>query len=354
MIRRYDIIKKKGKKRKKNDNMKTIDLIKFTGNNEDIFTRVTATNLNKKAQLVVPEAYYAILFKDGQMLDTLSSGRYNIFDERQERKIESVEVEVLFFSATVKLQVGWGTNNQFILRDPETDIPVKVGARGSFEVQIKDPRKFYLELIGVEKNYDIVKLQDRLRERMLTKIEYDIANYMYENKITYDRVYSFKDPLSMVLKEKLSTMFDEDYGLTLYSFVIKDIFISDEDKEKIETQKKLDKEKWENTLKINKQKEEELMQDDKDWERMKFLLELKQNDYQKYLEVCKVIGWEPKNTSQFNYGMHCTNCGSRYEATDKFCPKCGRPVGESIKLCPKCGSKNKNTSMYCSSCGERL
>ena len=54
------------------------NVITFTGKNEQLFSKHQIEELTPKLTLIVPETHNAILIKDGQMLQTLSSGKYLI------------------------------------------------------------------------------------------------------------------------------------------------------------------------------------------------------------------------------------------------------------------------------------
>ena len=52
------------------------NVITFSGDNKQLFNRYKIENLSSRLTLLVPETHNAILIKDGQMLQTLSSGKY--------------------------------------------------------------------------------------------------------------------------------------------------------------------------------------------------------------------------------------------------------------------------------------
>ena len=115
--------------------MKNSSILTYQGTNEELFVKLSTDGLDPDARVIVPETHNAILLKDGQMMDTLNSGSHNIFDPKS-KKTQGIFVEVIFMSKTAKLKVNWGTKTQFSFRDTETDVPIKVGAHGEFEVQI--------------------------------------------------------------------------------------------------------------------------------------------------------------------------------------------------------------------------
>ena len=204
--------------------------------------------------------------KDGQMMDTLNSGSHSIFDPKS-KKTQNILVEVIFMSKTAKLKVNWGTKTQFSFRDTETDVPIKVGAHGEFEVQICNPRKAYLELIGAQKQFDINQLKERLAMRMMSKVEPAIARAMREKSLTYDRLSEHKDEIAQSVLPELSKMFEEDYGLKMFSFTLASVMIADEYVKAIETAKREKREREEEEAKLRAEKIEAAARDDKNWEK---------------------------------------------------------------------------------------
>lgn len=337
--------------------MKSITkVIELEKGNENLMYRIKATNLPKDTMVVVPETHSAILIKDGRLMDTLNGGKYHLFDAKSEKKSESISVEIIYLSKTVKLKANWGTKVQFQYRDEELDLPVHVGARGEFEVQISNPRKAYLELIGMDKEFVLDRLRERLAVRMMSKVEPAIAKAMVERHLPFERISLYKEEISQAVFEKLIPMFENEYGLKIFSFTFEDIFADEKDARELEAERNRRKEEKKQEEKEEKAKQEEKEKDSLDWERTKYLLELRSSDYEKYLEVCKVIGWkpEPRITGTGASGRFCRNCGTPYGAGDKYCPECGAPVGSTKKICSKCGREYPSTVKFCSECGEKL
>ncbi len=270
-------------------------VIKYEGDNSELFKRISADGLDADAKLVVPETHNAILIKDGVLMDTLNSGSYDIFEEKSRRRSKNVAVEVIFLSKTARLKVMWGTKTQFSFRDPETDVPIKVGAHGEFEVQISNPRKAYMVLIGAEKAFTVQDLKDRLTMRMLSKVEPAIAGAMRKGGLTFDRMSEHKDEIAQSVLPVLSGMFEEDYGLKMFSFTIANVVISDDDIAAI--------------------------------------------------EQARLSGVKPAE--------RCPNCGAPCLAGDRFCSACGKELTAG-KKCPACGKQNGEDAGYCSGCGAKL
>ena len=61
---------------------KDLQVIKYEGDNTELFKRISADGLEPDARIVVPETHNAIFIKDGILMDTLQSGSYEIFEEK--------------------------------------------------------------------------------------------------------------------------------------------------------------------------------------------------------------------------------------------------------------------------------
>lgn len=350
----------------------TLNNLELTNN--DLFIRKEVKNPSKKTMVVVNDTHNAIFIKDGAYLNTLSAGKHSVL-EKGDKDVDSVEF--IYVSKTCKVEVKWGTPNRFDMRDPQTDIPIKIGVRGTFEVQIGDPRKAYLELIGADKTYTTAKLQERLRSRMCSEIQPIIAKVMRERNLTYDRITQNTKEIADLIKPAMANMFNKDYGLTLFSFVIDAIMIDEEDIRKIEEEllRRKDelkqdalkaKEEEERRREFDEQirKEYELLKlnkaaDDIAFERQKWLEELRANNYEKYLRAVEIVGWpngQPtgKDSSGARGAHYCPKCGHSYENGAKFCPGCGSKVGDEPSVCPSCGKPVTAGSTFCPNCGKKL
>lgn len=290
--------------------------------NDDLFIRKSCNNLDKKAQVIVEETHSAILIKDGEMINTLSAGKYDIFDKKDK---DVSKVDIIYLSKTAKLKACWGTLNKLIVKDSETGIATEVGANGEYEVQVGDPRKFYLELVGADKNFNLEKLKDRLQGRILSEIEPIVARVIKEKNLSYHELGENKNIIADEIFGVVAELFERNYGLKLYSFIISKIFVSEESIAKIEKalkDKKLE-EKEEKTAKDLASEIEKL--GDKNFEKEIILKKLETANYEKYLEVCKLLGWEPKEKAEATF-KYCPECGCRCESDSKFCTKCGKEL----------------------------
>ena len=321
--------------------------------NNVLFRKCRVRDYDAKTRIIVPDTHNAIIVNNGIALQTLTAGKYLLFDKKKgvlkDVDPQELEVEIIFVSKTAKLNILWGTETQYDMRDPITGASIKLGASGEFEVQISNPRKAYLELIGQDDTFDTEKLRKRLIGRLLAEVQYNISNVMKEKNLSYDRMGEILLPISNEILPHIANLFEKDYGLRVFSFTISRVILEDKEIEKIENAKAAHKE-----IEMHKaEKADKERLDNINYQRQLDLKRLEREDYAKYLEVCKIVGW-PQGKKDSKSGDVCPNCGVKVEASAKFCPVCGLEFKVTKVKCPNCGKMISKDDMFCKHCGAKV
>ena len=309
--------------------------------NNDLFVRKNLTSFDRKAQILVYPTHTAILIKDGILVNTLDEGRHDIFDKKEDKDVR--EVEVVYMSKTAKLQALWGTRTKMNMRDPVTGTRVEVGVNGEYEVQIRNPRQFYLELVGADKMFTLETLKERLLGRILNNVEPICARYMKENNLSYVDFAENRIMVADLVRDNIKQMFEREYGLNLFSFTISNCYIPDNYIKEIET-----------ILKDKKDKEEFKQ------ERQEAMSEIERLSDKKFDQTIILKQFEQKNNTvqpqekKEEPKFFCTKCGNEYTLGDAFCAKCGNKLAKPTINCPKCGKVNNGENCFCSGCGTKL
>ena len=259
-----------------------MDLIKFNGTNEKLFSRIVISELSPKTTLIVPETHNALVIYNGEMLQTLSKGRYKLAEIVNFDKNDAL-LEIIFVSKTAKLKLLWGTPNKFTLFDPVLKKSYKIGMSGEFEVQVSDPRKCFLYLVGAETDLTADALQERLMSRLVTEIGDALSKYVVENIVRYDQIFMLRQKIANSALDRISAIFQKDYGIMVFSLSISNI-IFDEDEIMVTEEK-----------------------------------------------VCPNCKTKLSVDAKF-----CYNCGERQE---KLCPKCHTENQANAKFCSNCGER---------------
>ncbi len=108
---------------------------------------------------------------------------------RREMK-QYVFAEVVVVKKNFKMKIDWGTppHRLFHIEDPITKVPYKVGANGSFEVQIdatdaaRNANQFFLELLSETSDYNAESMKNRLQDRYLQEIGAGIETVIINEK----------------------------------------------------------------------------------------------------------------------------------------------------------------------------
>lgn len=266
------------------------NIVTFQGENKNLLTRKLIDQVTDKLSIIVPETHNAILVKDGQMLQTLSSGKYLA----TEFVSVGESLEVLFMSKTAKLKLMWGTASKILSYDKVLEENYRFGVSGFYEVQIGDPRKCYLYLVGASQDLTADGLQERLMSNVVAVVEESMIEYITKNNIMFNQILLLKNEISQQVLKKLSQKLMREYGISVFSFNIANIIINDEDFARL-------------NAKLKEQKQI----------------------------------------------LVCSNCGTHLHLESKFCFNCGKSVGEE-KVCKICQTANGENAKFCINCGSKL
>lgn len=341
-------------------------IIRFEGQNADLLWSICGDDLNPDVQISVPPTHDVIIIKDGTTMSVYRGGMHRIFTEVKKgflgfgRKVDATTVDVIFVNKTIKVPVGWGTSVPILMRDPLTDIPVHVRGNGVFEFGVCDTEKFYTNFVGMDKYFSVDTLRERLIERLMGNFVNIVSATLRDQKLSYADLQMSQAYLNRAFPEELNKMFVEDYGIRIYSFTISAIGLSPEEEQKVEAEVNRRKQEMK-----AKQTAEEIVaeiermedranarsdeRDEIEWKRMLTLKTLEQADYDKYMEVQKILAGRRSETTAVVFGAGVTI--TEKATAGVTCPKCGKPVEEKAAFCKHCGTKLHSK---CSVCGNDL
>ena len=134
------------------------DVIKYEGDNSTFIWKHPCEDFNSLTQLIVHESQEAIFFMNGQALDLFGPGRYTLetenipkigrFLSRSTGDKTPFHSEVYFINKTVQMALKWGTDSKVRYIDPNSGVPLELGASGSMNMQVADSRKLLIKLVG--------------------------------------------------------------------------------------------------------------------------------------------------------------------------------------------------------------
>lgn len=181
-------------------------------------------NIKYGAQLTVRESQVAVFINEGRIADVYQPGRYELTTQNMpimttlrswKMGFESpFKVDIYFVSTKQFTNLKWGTQNPFIVRDPELK-QVRVRAFGVFALRVADAGKFIKEYAGTTPIVRISDVEDQLRSAIVTNFTDTIAEAGIS---VYDLSRNYKE-----IGDKLLPLLQSDftgYGLELTKFYV--------------------------------------------------------------------------------------------------------------------------------------
>lgn len=189
-----------------------IDIIEWTepSQNDILAYRFPRYNNEIKmgAKLTVREGQQAVFVNEGQIADVFSPGMYTL--QTQNMPVLSTlkgwkygfnspfKAEVYFVAMRQWTDQKWGTQNPFMIRDPEFG-PLRVRAFGTYAMRVGDPATFLRELVATDPSFETYEITNQLRNVIVSKFVdvvgaakipvLDLAgNYEKIGKLARDRI----------------------------------------------------------------------------------------------------------------------------------------------------------------------
>ena len=240
--------------------------IKYEGDNSTFIWKHPVEDFNKTSELIVHESQEAILFANGQAVDTFGPGRYKLDSENLPLLTKTLNLvtgtsifhcEVYFINKTVQMALRWGTDSKVRFIEPTLGIPVEIGASGEMNLAVSDGKKLLLKLVGTmngtawknrmtsseastERGFDEAQarkdnhesftqsLMYSFRSLINTEVKSNLASTIKQAGIDIVEIDEHLMTLSKELQKKLVPGFEE-YGLTIPQFYVVNVVLPEQD-----------------------------------------------------------------------------------------------------------------------------
>lgn len=222
------------------------DIIKYEGDNSTFIWKHPSEDFNDMTQLIVHESQEAVFFMNGQALDLFGPGRYTLetqnipkvgkFLNRTTGSKTPFHCEVYFINQTIQMGLKWGTDSKVRYIDPDSGVPLELGASGEMNLQVCDSRKLLIKLVGTtngiawgDSGADFTKsLQSSFRPMISTAVKSNLATAIKAAAFDILEVDEHLEELSSVLKSKIIPGFEE-FGLTIPQFYLTTVVLPEDD-----------------------------------------------------------------------------------------------------------------------------
>ena len=222
------------------------EIIKYEGDNSTFVWKYPSEDFNSLTQLIVHESQEALFFMNGQALDLFGPGRYTLETQnlpllgkilnRATGGESPFHCEVYFINKTVQMGLRWGTDSKVRYIDPDSGIPIEIGASGEMNLSVSDSRKLLIKLIGTTKGIAwedrgdgfTKSLQSSFRPLITTAVKSNLSQAIKVGMFDILEVDEHLEEISKVLRNKMIGVFEE-YGLTIPQFYVTNVVLPEGD-----------------------------------------------------------------------------------------------------------------------------
>ena len=236
-------------------------VISYEGDNRTFVWKHPMTDFVTGSQLIVHESQEAIFLRNGEALDSFGPGRYTLetgvlpqMDRLYPLPVQGqpFHAEVYFVNLTTQLGIKWGTPSKVGLFDPATGLHVELGASGTFNLRVTDPRRLLIKVVGTAgglSQADVFRSDSvsasmqaggmtahvtssidsgYFRTMIASRIKSSMARIIKANRISVLELDEHIDLISQGLKDAINPELAE-YGLEMPEFYVSNIVTPDED-----------------------------------------------------------------------------------------------------------------------------
>lgn len=201
------------------------------------------------SKLIVHESQEAVFFKDGMALDSFGSGGHILTTDKLPLMNEAAPLpftngdpfraEVYFVNKTEQKEIKWGTPEKIGIREFKYKMYINIGAFGTFNMIVRDARKFLIKNIGTNTEFrqsDIVgdtelsanAASGQFKDLILNKIVDVLSNTIEEQQLDIFLLDQQKEKLAAAIRDVINAQL-EDYGLYMPQFYIRKIALPEDD-----------------------------------------------------------------------------------------------------------------------------
>lgn len=218
--------------------MSIVDLVKWDGEPGVLAYKYPSEELSTWTQLVVNQTQEAFLVRGGVYDGPYHAGRHTLSTENIPvlRSIIGLpfggkspfSAEVWFVKKTFDLSINWGTPDPIQLLDPMYSIWIPVRAYGTYGVQISDPKKFLLKLVGTVAEFTVETVGNYFKGVLIQNIRAEISKIVSDTKVSILEISNKLTSISSSVERALDD-FSSEYGVHIKQFNIISINVPEDD-----------------------------------------------------------------------------------------------------------------------------
>ena len=177
--------------------------------------------IKNASKLIVGPGQGAVLVYEGKIVDVLTEeGTFNLKTDnhpffttlvnmRQNFESEH-KLNIYFFRKAQVTNQQWGTASPVKFIDAQYDIPVEMGANGTFSYQISDVEHFFINIVGAQTEVD----NEEIRQLMLGRLAQNIVTTIHKLGYSYNQIDGHLTEIGQELANLLNEE-TQELGFTL-------------------------------------------------------------------------------------------------------------------------------------------
>jgi membrane protease subunit (stomatin/prohibitin family) len=226
--------------------MALIDVVKWDAAGDELMWKFPNSELSTMTQLIVHESQWAMLYKDGQRLDTFGAGRHTLSTNNLPLLNKLVNLpfggqspfkaEVWFVNKAIPLDLKWGTPTPLQLEDPQYGLVVPVSAFGQMGVRIADAGQFAGSLMGTLRSFRTGDFLNHFKGVLVSQLKASIASAIIKRQIPVLQIETELVTLSEAIQQEIAPHYAR-FGLEVQLFRIMSISMPQDDPGVLELKK---------------------------------------------------------------------------------------------------------------------
>lgn len=133
------------------------------------------------------------------------------------------KVGIYFFRTAKVLNQKWGTLSPIKYEDPKYGFPVALMAFGNYSYRITEPRDFFVNVVGVHRDFSAEDFRSIMNERLV----HSISDHIAERRPSYNEIDANRDELVLGMDQHLSDDFTK-LGFAITDFRIEGTAFDDD------------------------------------------------------------------------------------------------------------------------------
>lgn len=196
--------------------------------------------MQEKTKLQYRQGFFTMAFSNGKFVEFIDKAKFFPKDS-----------QIISIPST-KFCMLWGTREKLAYKTEGQYL--HIGLSGEIDLEVKNPRKFYNDVLLANKDINDMELQRLISPIIVSQLDIFIKEYITKNNLSIQDLETYKSQLAREFRIVLVNKLELAFGITCKNFLISRVLLDDDEMQKIKNQNQqnlLLKEKERQQQKIN-------------------------------------------------------------------------------------------------------